>query len=272
MLVHLNDEEMTAMKNTSTESIDDPQRQSEILIQVFDIHHKTVGNGNGANRISTTAFGIRYNPKCFSLLKTLMSRYLEDTKNEFTFIPYGLLQMTNTETYRRQIIFQNNFIASIAIISILWRDKNSNDKKVQKKHRQVAGISGIEETHLTLDKGKWLVATNKSCKTQVKKEVDRILREMTLKIIALEYNNQLEIISKEHRNPTLVSYAAALQRKTENGSIIKKRGNPKVIKTSMCCTIWSDQSFPPKRENKRQNKASLETTTETIEQETQSIE
>ena len=186
-----------------------------------------------------------------------MSRYLEDTKNEFIFIPYGLLQMTNTETYRRQIIFQNNFIASIAIISILWRDKNSNDKKVQKKLRQVAGISGIEETHLTLDKGKWLVATNKSCKTQVKKEVDRILREMTLKIIALEYNNQLGIISKEHRNPTLVSYAAALQRETESGPTIKNVVTPRQSKRPCDVLYGATNVFPPKRENKRQNRASI---------------
>ena len=118
MLVHLNDEEMTAMKNTSKESTDDPQRRNEILIPAFDIYHKTVGNGNGANRVSTIVFDIRCNPKDSSLLKTLMTRCSEDTNNEFTFIPYRLLQMTNAETYRRQIIFQNNFIASMAIILI----------------------------------------------------------------------------------------------------------------------------------------------------------
>ena len=32
--------------------------------------------------------------------------------------------------------------------------------KVQEKLRQVAGISEIEEIHLTLDKEKWLVVTN----------------------------------------------------------------------------------------------------------------
>ena len=183
MLVHLNDEEMTVTKNTSKEITDDPQRQNEILIPAFDIHHKTVGNGNGANRISTIAFDIRCNLKDSSLLKTLMTRCSEDTNNEFTLILYGLLQMTNAETYRRQIIFQNNFIALMAIIPIYGVTKIAMTDKVQEKLRQVAGISGIEETHLTLDKGKCLVVTNKACKTQVKKEVDCILREMTLKII-----------------------------------------------------------------------------------------
>ena len=62
--------------------------------------------------------------------------------------------MTNAETYRRQIIFQNNFIASMAIIPIYGVTKIAITDKVQDKLRQVAGISGIEETHLTLDKGK----------------------------------------------------------------------------------------------------------------------
>ena len=84
--------------------------------------------------------------------------------------------------------------------------------KVNKKLRQVAGISGVEETHLTLDKGKWLVARNKVCKNQVKKEVDRILREMILKIITPEYNILPGTIMREHRTPILVSYATALQR------------------------------------------------------------
>ena len=115
MLIHLNDEEITAMTNTSIEITDNPQRQNEILIPAFDIHHKTVGNGNGVNKISTTAFDIRCNPKESFLLKALMTRCSEDSNNEFTYIPYGLLQMTTAETYRRQIIVQNNFIASMAI-------------------------------------------------------------------------------------------------------------------------------------------------------------
>ena len=74
MLVHLNDNEMTAMTNISSENAENPQKQNELIIPAFDIHHKTVDNGNGANRISMTAFGIRCNPKGYSLLKILMVR------------------------------------------------------------------------------------------------------------------------------------------------------------------------------------------------------
>ena len=114
--------------------------------------------------------------------------------------------------------------------------------------------------------------TNKVCKNQVKKEVDRILWEMNLKIIVPGYNNQPGTISKEHRNPTLVSYAAALQRETENGPTIKNVATPRQSKRSCVVLYGATNVFPPKRANKRQNIASFETTTETIEQETQLIE
>ena len=135
MLVHLNDEEITSMTNTSKEITDDPQRQNEILVPAFDIHHKTVDNENGANRISTTAFDIRCNPKDSSVLKTLMARFLEDPNNEFTSIPYGFFHMTNAETYRRQIIVQNNFIASMAIVPIYGVTKIAMTDKVHEKLR-----------------------------------------------------------------------------------------------------------------------------------------
>ena len=83
-----------------------------------------------------------------------MERCSEDTNIEFTFIPYGFLQMKNAETYGRQIIFHSNFIASMAVIPIYGVTKIAMTDKLQKKLRQGAGISGIEETHLTLDKGK----------------------------------------------------------------------------------------------------------------------
>ena len=60
---------------------------------------------------------------------------------------------------------------------------------------------------------------------------------MTVKIIAPEYNNQPGKISKEHRNPTLVSYATALQRETENGPTIKNVTTPRQSKLS-CVVLY----------------------------------
>ena len=53
--------------------------------------------------------------------------------------------MTNTETYRLQAIFQNNFIASMAIVLIYGMTTTKMTDKVEKKVLLVAGISGVEK-------------------------------------------------------------------------------------------------------------------------------
>ena len=62
--------------------------------------------------------------------------------------------MTNAETYRRQIIFQNNFIVSMAIIPNYGATKTVTIDKVEEQLLQLAGISGVKETHLSLNKGR----------------------------------------------------------------------------------------------------------------------
>ena len=167
MLVHLNEDEMVAMIDNSSDNTDDPLKKNELPISAFDIHHKTISNGNRSNRISTTSFDIRCNPKESSILKMLLARFSDDHNNNFAFIPYGLLQMMNSKRYRRQIIFQNNFVASMVIIPIYGVTKTEMVDKVKTKLLQVTDFSGVEETHLSLDKGKSLVVTKQSYKEQV---------------------------------------------------------------------------------------------------------
>ena len=58
--------------------------------------------------------------------------------------------------------------------------KSALKDKVEEKLLKVVGISRLEEAHVTKSKGKWLVFTNKSYKSQVKREVDRILKGVML--------------------------------------------------------------------------------------------
>ena len=67
MLVHVNDDKIAAMTNTDSGDDDKSQKKKKLLIPAFDIHHKTVGNGNGSNMMSTTVFDISCNPKKTSL-------------------------------------------------------------------------------------------------------------------------------------------------------------------------------------------------------------
>ena len=95
ILVHLNDNEMQVISINSSDNINNLLKQNKLIIPVFDIHHKMIGNGNGPNRISTTALNIRCNPKYSSILQTLLARFLEDHNYNLTFIPYELTKMTN---------------------------------------------------------------------------------------------------------------------------------------------------------------------------------
>ena len=86
-------------------------------------------------------------------------------------------------------------------------------------------------------KRKWLVVTNKACKSQVRRQVERILKGVTLQIIHYTYT-QPETIAKEHRNPTLVTYAAALQAAAENGQEIKNTTLPRQSKRN-CIVLFN---------------------------------
>ena len=73
MLVHLNEDESKEISNNLSNDADDPLKMSKLHIPAFDIHHNTIGNGNGTHRISITAFDILCNPKDSSLLKTIIT-------------------------------------------------------------------------------------------------------------------------------------------------------------------------------------------------------
>ena len=68
--------------------------------------------------------------------------------------------MTLDATYRRQILIQNNFIASQALFPIHGIIKTVMRDKVYEELTKISGVYTVEETHLTKKKGKWLVITS----------------------------------------------------------------------------------------------------------------
>ena len=104
----------------------------------------------------------------------------------------------------------------MVIIPIYEVTKTAMTDKVKEKLLQVSSVSSVEGPYLSRDKGKWIVVTIKTLKTQLKKEVNHILREITLKIISPAYTNQHGTTTREHRNPMLIFYAATLQQETEH--------------------------------------------------------
>ena len=65
-----------------------------------------------------SAYESMYHPDDSKIMKTLLAKNSRDSNTDFSFIPYGLSQMTANETYRRQFSLHNNFLANIAAVSI----------------------------------------------------------------------------------------------------------------------------------------------------------
>ena len=98
----------------------------------------------------------------------------------------------------------------MVIVLIYGMSEIAIQEKAEEKILQITGISNIEDTHLSDEKRKLFVVTNKVCKPQVKIEGDRILRGMTLQINTPKYKKQPGIIKSEHCNPTLVTYTTII--------------------------------------------------------------
>ena len=71
----------------------------------------------------------------------------------------------------------------MAVVPIHRISKEGMKDKTQEKLIQIPGIRSIEETYLTEKNGKWLLLTSKRDKEQVKKEAEKILNGITLKLM-----------------------------------------------------------------------------------------
>ena len=108
---------------------------------------------------------------------------------------------------------------------------------------------------------------------QVKRDVERILKGVTLQIMTNSTYTQPRTVAKEHRNPILVTYAQALQVAAENRLEITNKETSHLSKRN-CIVLFNaldTKSFPKlpqKKENKNDkqddqkiNSSSNETTT-----------
>ena len=101
-------------------------------------------------------------------MKKLLARCSEDSNTDLSFIPYELSQMTTDETYRRQFVLHNNFLANMAMVLIQNISKEGTKEKAEEKLYKIPGLRSIEKTHTTERQRKWLLLTSKRDKEQVK--------------------------------------------------------------------------------------------------------
>ena len=62
---------------------------------------------------------------------------------------------------------------------------------------KVSGVYGIEETNLTKNRGKQLIATNKKQKNQEKRYIKSIINNVSLLIMSHDFKHQPGTMSKE---------------------------------------------------------------------------
>ena len=101
--------------------------------------------------------------------------------------------------------------------SYLWCDKCSNNRQsIGETQPSCRHFRNWRDSSISWQ-SQMACSHKQSLQTQVKNEVNRILRKTILNIFSPVYNNQPGAITRDHRNQTLVSYEVALQRKTEHG-------------------------------------------------------
>ena len=120
MWTDLEDNETKKIMYPILDSKGKPTGSERIILPAFDLYSKNIGHGNGDQRISTFAHGIRISPKHAIILKNILCKISMNDKNEMTFIPYGMDSL-GTETRditRTMIIIQKQFLTHIAVVPI----------------------------------------------------------------------------------------------------------------------------------------------------------
>ena len=72
MWIDLNDEEYTPLIHQIKDSSGKNTGQQKIVIPVFDLYSKEIGDGNGNERVTTCAYEIRTSPNNANMLKNLL--------------------------------------------------------------------------------------------------------------------------------------------------------------------------------------------------------
>ena len=126
MWIDINDEESKPMIHTEKDS--NRKETDRIIIPVFDLYGKKVGDGNGRDRITTHAYEIRTSPKNAEMLKTLLCKISNEGNTNLKFIPYGIHAVSKAGTMRNIILQHNLFPKNMTIVPIV----NIQDKDAEK--------------------------------------------------------------------------------------------------------------------------------------------
>ena len=164
---------------------------------LIDVIPKTEKFGNGENCVLMCIFDIICQERNAPVLKTILSEYkLETILPTGKFIPRGIMQMTNLETYRRVLATQNKFLDKTTVTPLYGLTpeaanmKNKNDDKTIRETIETQdNIIAMYPTMYGM-KNKWLIQVKKEKEVQAKQHIDNTLPRM-MKTLVESSNTQV---------------------------------------------------------------------------------
>ena len=125
MWIDLNDEECAPMIHQIKDSSGENTIQQKIVIPVFDLHNKEIGDGNGNERVTTYTYEIRTPSNNANMLKNLLCKISNEGNSNLRFIPYGIQSLSKEGTMKTITLQHNMFLQNMAIVPII-NIKDSN--------------------------------------------------------------------------------------------------------------------------------------------------
>ena len=208
----------TTSKKHSTDGqpkVPEEDINNQISFPAFDLSTKIVGFGNSLRRVTTIVYEVKYHFDHSALLKVLLTRASVLDKNPpsdstIHFIPYGLINISDSNTVKDQIIQQNQIIHNATIIPIHNIDEDTRYFGLKYKLENIPSITNIEKTYLSSTSGKWLVITTKKQKEQARHEIDNLINNTTFSPSTERHGRS----NRYNINTVLVSYATSLQKES----------------------------------------------------------
>ena len=212
MWVDLDDEESASLIHQINDNRGKSIGQQKIVIPVFDLCSKEVGDGNRNERVKTFVYEIRTSPTNANMLKNLLCKVSNEGNSKLRFIPYGIQSLSKQGTMRNINLHHNIFLQNMAIVPIV-NTSNTEKENIKKLFESSLYFSGLEPTRKE-STGMYLLVTNKSVLNKAQNEVDNLLQTFCGKRQATTKNNLTERKKRPLIHNQVSSYAAALSQNT----------------------------------------------------------
>ena len=176
--VPLKPEELQILQsNTPVNDEDMEDDSNEVVIPAYDIVNNKIFFGNGKERITTKAIEIRCDPDDAIILKKLLTRISLSSRNQISFMPTGMLQISGQDIYKRSIGAHNSYLENFDTFP-MCKLYLANMSLICSQLLESPYINRILKTKSSTTKGRWLIKTTKSKTQQAQKHCKTTLMQL----------------------------------------------------------------------------------------------